>query len=291
MVHTLRNSDFEVKVKAKGAELCSFRRLSDNTEYIWQGDAKIWNRHAPILFPIVGRLPEHKYLLDGKPYHLPQHGFARDMIFEPIETAENNLALELRWSDISLAHYPFHFRLLVSYNLDGNNLAVDYKVMNLDEKEMPFSVGAHPGFKVPLSETLKFSDYFLEFDEPQTLERHLLHDGLLNNQTETVIENDKKLPLKRDLFEKDAIVLKQNQIKKVCLKSGADSRQVEMEFQGFPYLGIWSPKQENANLVCIEPWHGVASKTGEPEEISQKEGIRILPPGQKFECSYRISVA
>src|SRR5688572_10153732 len=202
MIHTLRNSEFEVKVKAKGAEVCSFKRLSDNTEYMWQGDAKIWPRHAPVLFPIVGRLPEHKYLLDGKSYHLPQHGFARDMIFSPVQTNDDSLSLELHWSDISLAHYPFHYRLLITYTLEGNTLKADYKVMNLDEKEMPFSIGAHPGFNCPLDPEKNYEDYYLEFDQELTLARHLIQDGLLNGQTETVELDGKKLPLGRDLFRK-----------------------------------------------------------------------------------------
>ena len=291
MIHTLRNSEFEVKVKAKGAEVCSFKRLSDNTEYIWQGDAKIWARHAPVLFPIVGRLPEHKYFLDGKSYHLPQHGFARDMIFSPVQTNDDSLSLELKWSDISLAHYPFHFRLLISYTLDGNTLKADYKVMNLDDKVMPFSIGAHPGFNCPLNPENKYEDYYLEFDEEQDLERHLLHEGLLIGETETLVKEGKKLQLNHTLFQKDAIVLKDNKVEKVRLMSDTDSRQVEMEFHGFPYLGIWSPPKTEARFVCIEPWHGVGSSSGKPSEISQKEGIMQLAPGQKFECGFQISVS
>ena len=291
MVHTLRNSEFEVKVKAKGAELCSFRRLSDNTEYIWHGDAKVWPRHAPVLFPIVGRLPEHKYLLDGKSYHLPQHGFARDMIFTPIETTDDTLSLELHWSDLTLPHYPFHFRLVVSYALDDNSLQVDYRVQNLDQKDMPFSIGAHPGFKVPLNESGRFEDYYLEFEQDLNLDRQLLQEGLRNGQAETVLQNSKKLPLRRDLFQKDAIVVKENPVKRVRLKSDTDPRMIDMEFTGYPYLGIWSPPKDEAALLCIEPWHGVTSATGQPTEITQKEGIMTLPPGQKFECSYRLTVA
>ncbi|MFC5269095.1 aldose 1-epimerase family protein [Adhaeribacter terreus] len=291
MTHTLRNSEFEVKIKAKGAEVCSFRRLSDNTEYIWQGDTKIWPRHAPVLFPIVGRLPEHKYFLNGKSYHLPQHGFARDMIFTPVEANDNTLTMELHWSDITMTHYPFHFRLLVSYALDDNTLQVDYRVMNLDEQEMPFSIGAHPGFNCPLKPENKFEDYYLEFDEDQNLDRHLLNDGLLIGETETVLKNDKKLALTRELFKQDAIVLKENKAQTMRLKSDADDRQVEIKFRGFPYLGIWSPPKPEANLLCLEPWHGIASNTGEPTEITEKEGIILLPSGHKFECSYQITVS
>ncbi|HSI91131.1 MAG TPA: aldose 1-epimerase family protein [Adhaeribacter sp.] len=291
MIHTLRNSRFEVKVKAKGAEVCSFRNLEDGTEYIWQGSPKVWERHAPVLFPIVGRLPEHKYFLNGNSYHLPRHGFARDMIFEPVETNDDTLSMALKWSDISLTHYPFHFRLVVSYALDDNRLQVDYRVQNLDEKDMPFSIGAHPGFNVPLAEGNSFEDYYLEFDEPQTLERHMLHDGLLNGMCKTVVQNDTKLHLKRELFHKDAIVLKKNPLRKVRLRSDKDPHQVEIEFNNFPYLGIWTPDFPGADFVCIEPWYGITSQEGEATELSAKEGIMNLPAGQKFECSYSIVVS
>ncbi|KAA9333708.1 aldose 1-epimerase family protein [Adhaeribacter soli] len=290
MIHTLRNSRFEVKVKAKGAEVCSFLNLTDDVEYIWQGDSKIWGRHAPVLFPIVGSLPEHKYLLDGHSYHLPRHGFARDMIFETIESDESTLTLALNWSDLSLAHYPFHFRLVVLYALDDNRLQVDYRVQNLDEKEMPFSIGGHPGFNCPLNGD-NFSDYFLEFGEPQTLERSLLHDGLLSGQTETVVKNAEKLPLRRELFEKDAIVLKNNPLQNVRLRSEKNNHQVELELHGFPYLGIWTPDVPGADFVCIEPWHGITSPEGKITDLREKEGIITLPPGQKFECSYAITVS
>jgi galactose mutarotase-like enzyme len=290
MVHTLRNSEFEVKIKAQGAELLSFCRLTDSTEFIWQGDAKIWPRHAPVLFPIVGRLPEHKYLLNGKPYHLPQHGFARDLIFEPKEASEDRITFELSATEFTKAHYPFNFRLVITYALTSNKLEVTYQVYNQDSQTMPFSIGAHPGFNCPLTPGFSFEDYFLEFEEPQTLERHLLQDGLLNGKTETILENSPKLPLNRDLFRKDAIVLKQSPIQKITLKTASDSRQVEMQFSDYPYLGIWTQPQPEATFLCLEPWQGIASPAGPPTELAQKEGIINLPAGQQFECSYSIAV-
>ena len=65
-----------VSISDKGAELQSVRLKEDNIEYLWQGDSTYWGRRAPILFPIVGRLVDNTYYVDGKPYSLTQHGFA-----------------------------------------------------------------------------------------------------------------------------------------------------------------------------------------------------------------------
>ena len=47
---------------------------------LWQA-GPVWPRHAPVLFPIVGRLKDDRLRHQGKSYHLPQHGFARDRRF------------------------------------------------------------------------------------------------------------------------------------------------------------------------------------------------------------------
>ena len=64
---------------------------------------------------------------------------------------------------------------------------------------------------------------------------------------------------------------------------------VRMQFDGFPYLGLWT-KGPGAAFVCIEPWQGVASPVGEPQELSEKEGILTLAPSQMFDVSYSIEI-
>ena len=79
-MYILENELSRVTVQAHGAELSSFiRKDLDNLEYIWPADAAVWARHAPVLFPIVGRLPQDTYTYLGQSYQLPQHGFARGL--------------------------------------------------------------------------------------------------------------------------------------------------------------------------------------------------------------------
>ncbi|MCC7300370.1 MAG: aldose 1-epimerase family protein, partial [Verrucomicrobia bacterium] len=109
-MRTIANQFLTVGVKEKGAELCSIRD-ADTTEYVWQADPAFWSRHAPVLFPIVGKLRNGRYELNGKTYELPPHGFARDMDFTLIEQTETSLVFQLLPTMETRACYPFEFIL------------------------------------------------------------------------------------------------------------------------------------------------------------------------------------
>lgn len=55
MIHTIENDYLRVSVDDHGAELCSIFDKVHNREVIWQADPAYWKRHAPVLFPNVGR--------------------------------------------------------------------------------------------------------------------------------------------------------------------------------------------------------------------------------------------
>jgi len=61
-----------------GAELWSILDKHTLTEHLWQGDPAVWGRRAPNLFPICGKLVNDSCVINGKTYHIPMHGFARD---------------------------------------------------------------------------------------------------------------------------------------------------------------------------------------------------------------------
>ena len=289
MIHYLENQNYQIAVKTSGAELSSFRNKLENLEYIWQADPQIWPRHAPVLFPVVGKVPDGKYSYGGKTYELPQHGFARDMDFTLASQSETELIFELKESAETLAKYPFPFRLQVIYRLEGNALNIAYSVRNPGKSDLYFSIGAHPGFNCPLFTGEKFSDYYLEFDRPETQDRYLLDNGLLNGQTEPVLQNHKILPLSYALFSKDAIVLKNLGSEKITLKTDKHNHGLDFEFKDFPFFGIWT-KGEGAGFICLEPWQGIASQVGDSGELTQKEGIKKLAAGKDFSCDYTIRV-
>ena len=75
MQYTIWNKKIELTVDTHGAEAVSLKK--DGKEYIWNGNPEFWNRHAPVLFPFVGKPKDKKYRYEGKKYPMGQHGFAR----------------------------------------------------------------------------------------------------------------------------------------------------------------------------------------------------------------------
>ena len=290
MPYFLENDHCQITVNARGAELASFRRRDQELEYIWQADPAVWGRHAPVLFPVVGKLPQNTYLHNGQAYTLPQHGFARDRDFALVNQTETELTFELKADAQSRAVYPFDFELRITYQLRGSTLTVRWDVRNpAVDQELLFSIGAHPAFRCPLLPTETFEDYEFHFDHPVTLETHLLQDGLLTGKTAPVLHQQAGLPLTYSLFADDALVFKHFDFTRLTLRSRRSARAVRLRFDGFPYLGLWT-KGPGAEFVCVEPWQGIAGTAGAPVELTDKEGILTLAPGQSFVASYSMEV-
>lgn len=290
MLHFIQNDHFKVGVESTGAELQHFIRKKEDLEFIWVADPAIWGSHAPNLFPIIGELQNKQFEYDGKTYKMQRHGFARKKEFKLVEQDRDKLVFELKEDEETLAQYPFKFTLLIAYKLSGHKLGVTYLVQNDSDEAMYFSLGGHPGFNVPFYPEEEYSDYYIEFEEKETLSRYLLNEeGLLSGDTERVLEDENRLQLQHGYFDKDALVFKDLSSEKVTLLSRNHPLKLELTFKGFPYLGIWA-KPGPSPYVCIEPWCGIASRVGESGELKEKEGIQQIGPKQSFERTFSITV-
>ena len=288
--YTLATPECRATFSPRGAELISFMANADGLEYLWSGDPAVWGRHAPVLFPLVGRLPGDAYHYQGRDYRLPQHGFARDQEFAVLRQSATELVFRLQHDERTRAIFPFAFELLITYTLRGAQLSVRWDVRNpAPDQPLLFSIGAHPAVCCPLLPGEQFEDYYFAFDHPVTLERHLLAGGLLTGETARVLTQGQELPLSYELFADDALVFKHYDFSRLTLRSRKSARFVRFEFNGFPYLGLWT-KGPGANFVCVEPWYGIASPAGEPGELSEKEGILTLEPGQSFTATYSMEI-
>lgn len=291
---TLTSATARVEIAAQGAELTSFVNLATGLDYVWPADPAQWARHAPLLFPIVGRLPDDTYLHNGQAYKLSQHGFARDHEFQLIQEDAASLTFQLMASAATKAIYPFEFDLRVRYELRGTTLHVGWPVRNpaAADQDLLFSIGAHPAFRCPLRPEAgeQFADYAFHFDHPVTLRRQLLRGGLRSGETAPVLDQQAALPLSYELFADDALVFDHFDFTRITLqKADKTGPFVRMQFDGFPYLGLWT-KGPGAAFACIEPWQGVASAVGAPQELRDKEGMLTLAPSQEFLTSYTIEI-
>ena len=268
-----------VEVDSFGAELKSFTDMI-GTQYLWQGDPKYWHGQAPILFPMVGRLREDKAVIGGKEYSMKRHGIARNLEFRAMTHDSSSVILSLTADEETKKSYPFDFSLMVSYRLEDCTLTTGFTVMNMGSEPMPFAIGGHPAFNCPILEGEKFESYSVIFEKPETVScpRLDLETGLIDlNERRQVLNGESSLELKHSLFDQDALIFEGLHSKKVQLVSRGSGRGVEMEFSGFPYLGVWSALG-NAPFVALEPWTGLATCLDEGDEFALKRGMKLLNP-------------
>ena len=265
----------------KGAELISLKK--NNREYIWDGNPNFWDKHSPILFPIVGTLKDNHYRYKNQTYTLSRHGFARDMEFELIDKTENSAVFSLKNSAETLKNYPFEFELQIIYTLENDKLIVQYKISNKGSEEMYFSIGAHPAFALPND----FENYSIAIENQQTLECYLLENNLLSKNTKTIVLEDGKLKLDYSLFENDALIFKNIKPKKMMLLENSKPF-IKIDFEDFPDLGIWT--KPHAPFLCIEPWFGYSDTVESSGNITEKSGILTLKSESVFTAKYEIEI-
>lgn len=289
-LYELKNEQIAITVDSHGAELKSLKKLADDQEYMWCGDAKFWGRTSPVLFPFVGGLKNKEYRFEGKTYSMTQHGFARDMDFELETQTESELWFTLESTEETLARYPFPFILNLGYRLEGSTVAVLWKVENPSEKQMYFSIGGHPAFNCPLTEGTKQSDYSVSFaDTDEIVSTRISEEGLATGCMDIYHLADGHLSLTSNLFDHDALVIEDHQTDTValCRKDGTPYLTVKMEA---PLFGIWSPPGKNAPFVCIEPWYGRCDDEYFDGDLTEREWGNKLAPHLTFEASYTITV-
>jgi galactose mutarotase-like enzyme len=289
--HTIRSGGLTATIKAQGAELCSLKDGS-GVEFIWQAEPA-WPRHAPLLFPIVGRLANDELRHRGKTYRMTQHGFARDSRFAWDERGESRCTLVLEDNDATRALYPFAFRLSATYAIDQSGLDLSLTIANTGEETLPASLGGHPAFNWPLQPGVAKESYVLTFANAEISPVRRLDGGLLRAATEESPVRGAVLPLSESLFADDAIIFDRIQSSSVRYAAGQGSSTgpwLTMSWRGFRELGVWS-KPSSAPFLCIEPWRGYASPVGFDGEFSDKPGLMHVAPGAEEQLSYRIEVA
>jgi galactose mutarotase-like enzyme len=285
MQTVLSNDRLTVAVNRKGAEVCSVKN-KEGMEFIWQADPSVWNRHAPVLFPIVGKLKNNSFHHKGQTYQLGQHGFARDMEFETGPSDAQSCTFTLRSGEKTRETFPFDFTLNIQYELQSNLLITTYEVHNPSHEELLFSIGAHPGFACPLHEFESYSDYYIDFGK-DTLMQSALKDGLRNHHHKLTGLQGTRLYLSENLFDEDALVFENHQVSELSLCSSRSPRRISMSCEGWPYFGIWA-KKASTRFLCLEPWHGIADSIHATGEFAEKEGIIRLGAGAAFSCSYSV---
>lgn len=292
-MHCIENEFLRVQVDDHGAELCALYDKTHGRDVLWNADPTHWNRHAPILFPFVGRVYGNVYRYGGKEWPMGQHGFARDMDFTCTEETPVAVTHRLCASAQTLEVYPFAFVLTVTHRLEGNTLRVEWQVENEGKGNMYFSIGGHPAFLCPVLPGTKQTDYFVSLPDKEAYVCKCVDvaTGTIAPEKQFTLQvENSRLPITPHTFDNDALVFDDNQVKTVGLLYPDGSPYITMHCKDFPSLGVWSKPGCSAPFVCLEPWTGRCDNTGYTGDLQHKYGVQTLAPGAVFTRSYDITV-
>ena len=290
MRYTIENHRLRLVIDSLGAQLLHIQSR-EGLEYLWQGDPTYWSDRAPNLFPFVGRLTRDSYQYQGKTYPMGIHGFASAQEFSCRVHEKDYLLLELTDNEETRKQYPFAFSLWVGYRLEDSQVKITYEVKNPGKEILPFGIGGHPGFRVPLENGEDFTDYYLEITQPCQPDRVGFTPQVYINGQDALypLEKGKILNLRHDLFDEDAIVLK-NMSREVTLRSRKSGHGVRVTFPQMTYLGLWHRPKTQAPYLCIEPWTNLPSRQDVVEDFGCKSDLIPLLPGDTYRNTWFVTV-
>ena len=283
----ISNGVLAAVISPQGAELKSVRM--GDFEYMWQEKPDHPSGIAPVLFPICGSLYQGRYTFEGREYTLPGHGFACRSLFRAERSPDGTCAVfTLESDDATKVLYPFDFSLAVAFRLDGATLSVEATVRNTGTATLPFAYGGHPGFNVPLGGDGAFEDWFLEFApgaNPDAFE--FGNGGLVNGRKHALpLVKGNRLPLRHELFNGTGLFLDRSG-GEVTLRSETSPRSVTVRYPDMPNVGFWHASGE-APFLCIEPWGGLPSTDGVPDDFATRPNMVRLAPGAETTLRYSV---
>lgn len=279
------------EIRLKGAQMVSFNG-EGGREVIWQADPAVWPNYAPVLFPVCGMPKDEQVIIDGVTYPMAKHGFTRNPEFEIARVGDDFVDLVLTPTDESRPQYPFDFAFHVVYTLRDNGFRTDFVVENKSDKVMPFCVGGHPGFIVPIEDGAVYTDYQLVFPQAEEGKNLLVPGGRVVDGEEIIpFENGTTLPLSHDLFdERDALVFAELKSRRVDLVHKVSGKGLRFRYPKMEVLAVWSMPKKNADYVCLEPWHGMPGQVNESGKFEDKPFVTLLEPGRSHQCGYDVEL-
>ena len=289
MRYVLENDKLRVEIDSFGAELKSVKNKASNQEYMWQADPAYWGRTSPVLFPFVGSLKDATYRHEGTSYKMGQHGFARDMEHELVSQTDSAIYFKLSSNEETLKKYPFSFVLKIGYELEDNAVKVLWEVENdSTDKQLHFSIGAHPAFNCPIYGEENKAGYKFHFANVDEIHHHGHTDTGLSIEEDIVLPlEDHRVTITPEFFDGSTYIIEGRQTNEVTLEDPKGNPMVSVSFD-MPLFALWSPPGKNAPFVCIEPWCGRCDAADFEGSLSERAFNNALDASEIFQTSYTI---
>lgn len=282
----ISNQYLTVEISSLGSEMQALT-AADGRSYLWNGDAAFWNGRSPVLFPMVGKAPDNRISVEGKPYEMGQHGFARRSEFTLAASSGTMCRYELAASEATRAVYPFEFLLAVEHALDGRTLTVAAEVENRDEKPMPFGLGFHPAFLWPIPGAAATAAHTVTLDNGAEPALTRLEGGLVKPEKLPSPFKAGSLTLDHSMFEADAMIFPQGAGDGLTY-AAEGGPALKFSFENLPNLALW--QKPGAPFICIEPWHGTAAELGGSDDIARRPHGVVLQPGKTARFAFTVEL-
>ncbi len=285
----LRNGNTSAVIIEKGAELRSLN--IGGCELMWQADPAYWGKTSPLLFPMIGNLRGGKTQINGKEFAITKHGFARDNVFDAKTISDDSAEFSFSANEETVKSFPFDFKLSLKYTLNEDSLEILYTVRNNGSGTMPYCIGAHPAFNCPFEDNTEFSDYKLVFEKNETVRSPIMNlETRMWGDSDRIerLNNSREFRLAYPLFDNDCVYFDSIKSKSVSLISEKSGSGVNVSWEGFETLGVWTPDHKNAPFICIEPWCGCDDYDTDSGIFAEKRGIQSLTAGE--EKQYRLTI-
>ena len=291
---TIRSGGLSAVISALGAEVQNLR-TDDGREYNWQGTPPYWTGRGPILFPATGAPWNETYTLQGKEYHMPKHGFAKEETFNVAGQTDDTLTLEYTPPDETRAWFPFDYTLRVRYQVTPGCLRADFEVENRESESLFFQIGGHPALAVPGFDKERAVNGYVRLiaDKPAEEELYLIRareQGCIQpGRFPVATTEDGLVPLCVDTFANEALIFEQGQVQAIELLD-LEKRHVATVESDAPCWLVWQMQGVNSPFVCFEPWYGLPDNEGESRELSQRPFVQQAEGGQTWKGGFSVKI-
>ncbi len=228
----------------------------------------------PILFPFSGRcFSKEKENFwtdpDGKEREMPRHGFAKDGKFEIIDIEENGFTAQLIPTAADKEVYPYDFEFQVIYRFQELSFSVEFRLINLGDKIIPWSAGHHFYFQLPWHENTTRENYQITI--PAKKAYYHAPDGRLQRvKNFDTVENFANTKI----IDRIHSELKENTVR-FGPKSGEEDIEISVGTNPVPpkhaTIVTWTEKSSSP-FYCVEPW------MSPPNSPAHKNGLNFVDP-------------
>lgn len=290
----IESADLRVDIDPHGSQIDSIFLKSAQLECIWQKDPAVWKSSCPVPFPTIGRLNKGTTYFDGKPYTIKSNGIIRYVDLKVINHTSSSVDLLFESTPETKKEFPFDCHVELHFEVEGTKLLERARIYNDDTKPMPYNFATHPGLNVPLLAGESANDYYIEFDEPQTVSRYVVAEtAQLTDELVPFLDHERRFFIQKSLFERETLCLKNPTCAHMELKSLTNPYVIRMSLDGFDHVAFWSPAQvqKDMRLLCVESWVGHPDFKGNESEFIDRDSVAILGSGEHKTYSYTLEVA